>query len=180
MKRTPKSKRKLAPRKLPVECLCCGASNPWVKHTIPQTTKFRNQNHAIHAEVMQCRHCDAITTTAEQDAKLITQTRQAHCQWIKDTIQSARKTLGLSHRGFAEALNIGSATLSRALKAESVIDASTEELLLLKIDQLIETQEKRDLLNLKPQSFSPMTENISDLSANWGNFANDSTIALAG
>jgi len=180
MKRTPKSKRQLTQRKLPTECLCCGASNPWVTQTIPQIVKFRDQTHTIFAEVTQCRHCDTVTTTAEQDARMITQTRPAHCDWIKNTILSARKILQLSHRDFSEVINIGSATLSRAVKAESVIDASTEELLLLKIDQLIEDQEKQTLLNLQPQTFLPITEKNLDLSTDWDLFATDTPLALAG
>ena len=180
MKRTPKSKRPLAPKKLPPDCLCCGTATPWVTQTIPQTTQFRNQTHTVLAEVMQCRHCDSVITTTEQDAKLINQTRKEHSEWIKDTIQSARKALHLSHRNFAEALNIGSATLSRAVKAESIIDASTEELLLFKIDQLLQNLEKQNLLNLKPQTFFSLDEKTSNLSGDWDDFTSNSPLALAG
>lgn len=148
MKRKAKSQRKLAPRIFPTACLCCGEENPWVTQTLPQKSEFRDQLHEVRAEVMQCRYCAAITTTPEQTEALLQKLQEAHAQWISQTLKSTKRALTLSHRGFATAVNISSATLSRAIKAESLIDPSTEELLLIKIKRLKTAQEINELLDL--------------------------------
>jgi len=163
MKRKAKSQRKLAPRLLPAACLCCGEENPWVTQTLPQKSEFRDQLHEVRAEVMQCRYCDAITTTPEQTEALLQKLQEAHAQWISQTIRSAKRTLTLSHRGFATAVNISSATLSRAINFESLIDASTEELLLIKVKKLKTAQEIKQLLDLPMDHKSSASDEPGDL-----------------
>ena len=64
------------------------------------------------------------------------------------------KELKQPQRDFAFTVNIGSATLSSALKGETLIDPSTEELLFIKIDRLRDEKEKSDLFRLTPKHFS--------------------------
>ena len=52
------------------------------------------------------------------------------------------KELKQPQRDFAFTVNISSATLSSALKGETLIDPSTEELLFIKIDRLRDEKEK--------------------------------------
>ncbi|MDB4354095.1 helix-turn-helix domain-containing protein [Akkermansiaceae bacterium] len=162
MERKRKSKRTLAPRITPPECFCCGSASPWAIVTLDQKTLCRDQTHEVRAEVTQCKHCDAIITSASQNEALLEKTREAHCKWIKKTLQITRKKLKLPQREFAAALGISTATLSRALKADSLIDPSTEELLLFKIKELRRAQEIEELLNLSLDHDSYNHGNDSD------------------
>lgn len=154
MKRPRKSQRTLAPRKLPPECLCCGHSDPWKTVWIPQKSLLRTEVHEFLAEITQCKYCDAITTTPEQDAALMAETQLAHIRWLRNQITNALKEFGFSQRDFASEVGLGIATLSRALKGETLMDASSEELLLHKIAQLGEQKNNRALLNLSPARFT--------------------------
>ncbi|MBK1830525.1 hypothetical protein JIN77_07295 [Verrucomicrobiaceae bacterium R5-34] len=167
MKRKPINERKLTPRKLPPECLCCGRANLWATVTLSQQTSYRGHEHKIHAEVTQCRHCDAVITTAEQDKALLEKSAQAHSQWIKKTIQTSQKRLKLTHREFSAAVHISSATLSRALKAETLIDPSTEELLLLKVKGLEEKLAIKELLDLAKNFSNSDFEDSEDPDDPW-------------
>lgn len=162
MKRPSLSKRKRAPRKTPPECFCCGSASPWVTVKLNQETLFRDQSHEVIAEVTQCKHCDAIITSASQDEALLEKTRQAHCAWIKKTLKIALKKLKLPQRDFAASTGVSLATVSRALKAESLIDPSTEALLLFKIKELQDAQEIRELLALTMQEISSSSEEPDD------------------
>jgi DNA-binding transcriptional regulator YiaG len=162
MERKRKSKRTLAPRVTPPECLCCGSVSPWVIVKLGQETLFRVQTHKIVAEVTQCKHCDAIITSASQDEALLEKTRQAHCAWIQKTLKIALKKLKLPQRDFAAATGVSLATVSRALKADSLIDPSTEALLLFKIKELQGAQEIKELLALRMKKISSSAEESDD------------------
>ena len=149
MRRKINSKRKLAPRKEPLECLCCGSASPWVIVPLSQETSYRDQTHTVQVEVTQCRHCDAVITSPSQNAALLKKSEEAHRGWIAQTLKAARKKLKLPQREFAVALGVGTATLSRALKGESTIDQSTEALALIRIKELEKAQEIKELLALE-------------------------------
>jgi len=113
------------------------------------------------AEAMQCRHCDTLTTTPAQAADLIEKTKKAHIKWIQSIIAQYQRELALSHRDLASAVGLGSATLSRAIKGDRLIDASTEELLLFKLAQLKEQKMKRAMLSLPAADFSKQQQTCS-------------------
>lgn len=158
-----RTKRTRAPRLTPPECLCCSGKTPWVALVVPQESEFRGQSHEIRTEVLQCRHCDAITMTPAQVDSNLQRLQDTHSTWISKTIKSTKRYLGLSHRRFATAVNIGPATLSRAISTESLIDASTEEFLLIKIQKLKQTHEINTFVTL---SF-PWKESLTPDNAPW-------------
>lgn len=133
MKRPRKSKRQLAPRTLPPQCLCCGTDNPWVENSVEMTAPFRGRQHTIQAKVSQCRHCDAVSTTPEQAEIISALVREAHRQWISAEFKKAQRELGFTIDSFTAATGIPRATLARASSGGSLIEASLEELLWLKI-----------------------------------------------
>lgn len=179
MKRKTNSKRKLAPRKLSPECLCCGGADPWVAVTLIQQASFRGQLHEVSAEVTQCRYCEAVVTTPEQDEALLHKTRQAHWDWIKLSLLATQKRLKLPQREFAAALSISTATLSRALKAESPTDPSTEALILFKMKELRAAQEKKELLALALKETFSHLENSEQPWDPSSDAADSSEVALA-
>lgn len=162
MERKRKSKRTLAPRITPVECFCCGSASPWAIVKLNQETLFRDQTHEVVAEVTQCKHCDAIITSAKQDEVLLEKTRLAHCSWIQKTLKMALKKLKLPQRDFAAATGVSTATVSRALKGESLIDPSTEALLLFRIEELQKEQEVRELFALQTTEGTAAWEKTDD------------------
>lgn len=141
MKRERLSKRPLPPRKLAPECPCCGEAAPWVVTKVDFTAPFRDTEHVVRAEVNQCRHCDAITTTEEQSAAISAQVREAHRKWISERLKKAQKELGLSLRELSGKADIPFATLGRISAGEHHIEATSEKLLWLEIEKL--TQERR-------------------------------------
>ena len=179
MDRRSNSKRTLATRKLSPGCLCCGNENPWVVVTIPQQTSCRGKVHEVNAEVTQCRHCDAIVTSAEQDESLLNKSKQAHAQWLKRVIKNSREKLKLTHRELASAVKISPATLSRALVGDSLIDPSTEELLLIKTKQLRDAKEIEELLNLALDHNSYSVDDLEPPSDPICNAANSNELTLA-
>lgn len=162
MERKRKSKRTLAPRITPPECLCCGSPSPWAIVTLTQKTLCRDQTHEVTAEVTQCKHCDAIITSAKQDEALLEKTRKAHCAWIQKTLKVALKKLRLPQRDFAAATGVSTATVSRALRAESLIDPSTEALLLFRIRELQNELEIKELLALQMTEAAATWEETDD------------------
>lgn len=148
MGRKRKSTRKIAARKTPSSCLCCNEQKPWVEQTLPQTGAFRGQNHEFLAHVLQCRYCDEITMTELQTESNLQKLQKAHALWISKSLKSAKKYLSISHRDLAVAVKIGPATLSRIIKAESLTDSSTEELLLIKLKQLKQNHKINTLVKL--------------------------------
>lgn len=179
MERKSNSKRTLAPRKLSSECQCCGKVNPWVVISIPQQTSCRGKVHKVIAEVTQCRHCDAVVTSAEQDEALLKKSKEAHAQWLKQIIKNSREKLKLTHREFAAAVSISSATLSRAVVGDTLIDPSTEELLLIKAKQLRVAKEIEELLNLSLDYNSSTVDNLELPSDQICNAADSNELALA-
>ena len=79
---------------------------------------------------MDCKHCDASTTTHEQDERWLHNIRLAHALWLKEEVAKAKKLLGYTVRDFDHKTCISSSTISRINRAESLVDASTEKLLL--------------------------------------------------
>lgn len=148
MERKRKSTRKIAARKTPTSCLCCNEQKPWVEQTLPQNGEFRGQSHEFQAHVLQCRHCDEITMTESQTALNLQKLQKAHALWISKNLKTAKKYLAISHRDLAVAVKIGPATLSRIIKAESLIDSSTEELLLIKLKELKQNHKINTLVKL--------------------------------
>jgi transcriptional regulator with XRE-family HTH domain len=136
MKRERLSKRPLPPRKLASECPCCGEANPWVLTKVDFTAPFRDTEHVVRAQVNQCRHCDAITTSEDQSAAIATQVREAHRKWISERLKKAQKELGLSLRELSEKADIPFATLGRISAGEHYIEATSEKLLWLEIEKL--------------------------------------------
>ncbi len=136
MKRERKSRRPLAPRKLPAECLCCGEAQPWVVNTVAVTSPFRGVDHTIFACVNQCRHCDAISTTPEQFEAISGKVRDAHKAWVAKELKNALKGLGMTIDSFVRKTDLARATVARASCEESLIEANTERLLWHEIDEL--------------------------------------------
>lgn len=147
------SKRPLPPRKLPSQCLCCGTENPWVLNKVPFIAPFRDAEHEFRAEVHQCRHCDAVTTTEEQSAAISAQTRNAHQKWISEKLKAAKKELGLSLRDLAEKSGIPFATLGRVSSGEHLIEATMEKLLWMEIGKLTQAQIAGRWLGMRQREF---------------------------
>jgi transcriptional regulator with XRE-family HTH domain len=179
MERKSNSKRTLPPRKLSSGCPCCGNENPWVLVTIPQQASCRGKVHDVIAEVTQCRHCDAVVTSAAQDEALLEKSKKAHAQWLKQMIKSSREKLKLTHREFAVAVGISPATLSRAVAGDSLIDPSTEELLLIKTKQLRVAREIEELLNLPLDQNSRTIDDLEPPCDPICNAADSNELALA-
>jgi len=102
------------------------------------TAPFRGREHAIQAKVNQCRHCDAISTTPKQAETISAQVRDAHRQWISSEFKKARKELGFTIDSLAAATGIARATIGRASSGGSLIEASLEDLLWLRINEMRE------------------------------------------
>jgi hypothetical protein len=100
------------------------------------TAPFRDTEHVVRAEVNQCRHCDAISTTEEQSAAISAQVREAHRKWVSDRLKKAQKELGLSLRKLSDKADIPFATLGRISAGEHHIEATSEKLLWLEIEKL--------------------------------------------
>ena len=153
MERPIKSKRQLKPRKLPTECLCCGEVNPWVINKVEFTAPFRDAEHLVRAEVNQCRHCDAISTTEEQSAVISAQVRDAHRKLISEKLKKAQKELGLSLRELAEKTCIPFATLGRISSGEHLIEATMEKLLWMEIGKLTHARIMEGWLQMEQHTF---------------------------
>ncbi len=138
MKRPRKSKRQLAARKLPPQCLCCGANDPWVANSVEFTAPYRGREHTVRATVNQCRHCDAVSTTPDQAEIISERLRDAHREWISSEFKRAGKELGFTIDSLTKATGIPRATIARASSGASLIEASLEELLWLKIGKMRE------------------------------------------
>jgi hypothetical protein len=153
MERPTRSKRQLKPRKIPSECLCCGEADPWVVNKVEFIAPFRDTEHAFRAEVHQCRHCDAISTTEEQTEAISAQVRDAHRKWISERLKTAQKELGLSLRELAEKSSIPFATLGRISSGEHLIEATMEKLLWMEIERLTDAHVMERLLKMKQHAF---------------------------
>ncbi len=153
MERPVKSKRQLKPRQLPQECLCCGESNPWVLNTVEFTAPFRDAEHLFRAEVNQCRHCDAISTTEEQSAVITAQVRDAHRKLISEKLKKAQKELGFSLRELAEKSCIPFATLGRISSGDHLIEATMEKLLWMEIGKLTRARIMEGWLQMEQHAF---------------------------
>lgn len=153
MQRPIKSKRQLKPKQLPPECLCCGTGNPWVTTTVLVTTPFRDVEHSVSAQVHQCRHCDAITTTEDQSDVLLAKAREAHTKWISEKLKAAQQELGLSLRDLAEKSAIPFATLGRISSGDHLVEATMERLLWLEIGKLTHARNAESWIRMGQQPF---------------------------
>lgn len=153
MERPTKSNRKLKPRKLPSQCLCCGEENPWVINKVEFTAPFRDTEHVFRAEVNQCRHCDAVATTEEQSAAISAKVRETHQKWMSERLKLAQKALGLSLRELADKITIPFATLGRVSSGEHLIEATVEKLLWLEIRELTHERMVELLFQMEPPEF---------------------------
>jgi hypothetical protein len=138
MNRVRKSKRPLAPRAIPTECLSCGEPQPWVVNTVEISAPFRGTQHTVSASVNQCRHCDAISTSPEQLEAISAKVRDAHKVWVATRFKKAMKELGLTIDGFVMQTGLPRATVARASSGEPLIEASNEKLLWHEIETLRE------------------------------------------
>ena len=145
------SRRPLPKRKLPPECLCCGQANPWIPNKVDFTTPFRDTEHKFRAEVNQCRHCDAISTTPEQVEKISAEVREAHRVWISKKFKTACKELGVSIRELVTLTGIPHATLARASSGERLIEATVEKLLWKEIKVLRDKRLMSALINMRTE-----------------------------
>lgn len=136
MNRVRKSKRPLAPRKVPTECLSCGEPQPWVVNTVEFSSPFRGAQHTVSASVNQCRHCEAISTSPEQIEAISAKVREAHKGWVAARFKKAMKELGLTIDGFVKESGLPRATVARASSGEPLIEASNEKLLWHEIEAL--------------------------------------------
>lgn len=151
-KRRPR-KHNVPKRKLPEFCLCCDNPTPWVEIETTYDAEFRDQVHKVKSTVMQCRHCDVTTTSADQDSAILKDIRVAHGISIKKLILQSQKSLKLSIRDLATATHIGQATISRALSLDTLIDASTETALRSIITKLEEEKVTNSYLDLLKYQF---------------------------
>lgn len=156
MERPKRSKRTIPPRKLPTWCLSCGAENPWVVQHVDMSAPFRDAVHQFRAEVHQCRHCDAVTTTEEQSAAISAQVEKAHQKWVTDRFKATQSELGLSLRELADKIRIPFATLGRISSGGHSIEATTEKLLWMELDKLARSQALERLLRIERPSRSVM------------------------
>lgn len=171
MKRPRKSKRQLAPRQLPLECLCCGESDPWVAVAKEVSTELRGETHTVAAKVMECRHCNTVTTTPRQDEALLDLTKEAHIRWLAKAARAAQTKLALSQREFALETGVPIATYARVLKGETLVDQSTEELLWMKVEKLQTARTKQALLSMPTKPWQDIASpNESALTVKWGQF----------
>jgi hypothetical protein len=136
MKRERKSKRPLAPRKLPPECLCCGEVQPWVVNTVGFNSPFRGIEHTVSASVNQCCHCDAIFTTPEQLEAISLKVRDTHKTWVSKELKKVMKELNITIDGLVQKTGFARATVARASSGELLVEASTEKLLWHEIEEL--------------------------------------------
>lgn len=153
MNRKRLSTRPLPPRKLPTECLCCGEANPWVVNKVEFSAPFREAEHVFRAEVNQCRHCDAVSTTEEQSAAISAQVRDAHRKWISEKLKKEQKDLGLSLRELAEKTCIPFATLGRISSGDHLIEATMEKLLWAEIGRLKQARIMEAWLQMEQPAF---------------------------
>lgn len=167
-------KHNIPKRELPELCFCCDSHNPWVEVVLNQEAEFRHKFHSIKATMTQCRYCNTTTATPEQNAVVMQTIRKMHRLSIREDILSAKKSLGMNIRDLADATNIGVATLQRALKAESLIDGSTEEMLHTKVTHLNSEKIKSSFLDLLKADFEAknrFSTPASDISVNLPMFA---------
>lgn len=155
-KRPRKSNRPLAPRKLSKYCPYCSTENPWVENTVTSDHEFRGVFHLVKGPVMDCKHCDASTTTHEQDEQWLHNIRIEHALWLREEVAKAKKQLGYTVRDFDHKTCISSATISRINRAETLVDASTEKLLLDTLKELT-TKKAFQTMARKPASLRQHT-----------------------
>lgn len=160
MERPRKSTRPLPPRKIPTECLCCGAVNPWVINKVEFVAPFRDTEHCFRAEANQCRHCDAIATTPEQVEAISGKVRDAHKTWISQKFKQSCRELGVSIRELVNLTGIPFATLARASSGESLIEATVEKLLWIEIERLTEESRTARWMKMEPQDFRVMNGSV--------------------
>ncbi len=160
MKRERKSKRPLAPRKLPPDCLCCGEAQPWVVNAVVFTSPFRGIDHTVSASVNQCRNCDAISTTLEQSEAISLKVREAHKAWVSKKLKDAMKELSLTIDGLVHKTGFARATVARASSGEPLIEASIEKLLWHEIDELQKKQIVKIWTTMEVKNASPLNEII--------------------
>ena len=141
----------MAPKQVPLECLCCGEANPWEIKPVDFVAPFRDTEHSFVANVNQCRKCDAISPSAEQTNAISAQVREEHVRWISQELTKARAELGLTIDGFVSQTRMPRATVARASSGESLIDASTEKLLWSEVSRLKQQRYIRQWTAMQPR-----------------------------
>jgi hypothetical protein len=142
----------MAPRQVPLECFCCGETNPWEVKPVDFVAPFRDTQHSFVANVNQCRNCDAISPSSEQSDAISAEVRKEHVRWISRELTKAREELGLTIDGFVSQTGMPRATVARASSGESLIDASTEQLLWSQVARLRNLRYIRQWTTMQPQA----------------------------
>jgi hypothetical protein len=141
--------RPLPPRKLPTQCLCCGAADPWAITKVDISAPFRSTTHEIRMEMHQCRHCDAVTTTPEQSAAISAKVREAHCQWLATKLKKIQKQLGgMSLRDIEDKTKISFATLGRISASSPLVEESMEIFVFHELDKLVQSRKEVQFLTM--------------------------------
>lgn len=143
------SKRPLPPRKLPTECLSCGAENPWELKMVEFTAPFRATSHEVSSEAFECRNCNAVTTTDEHSNAISAKIREAHAKWVSEKLKRSIKELDTNLRDLAQKTGIPFATLGRISGGNHLPEASIEKLLWLQIDQLMHTRMNQQWIQME-------------------------------
>ena len=162
-KRRKKSNRPQVKRSLSAYCTSCGEKKSWVKNKVTHQHEWRDVTHDVVGSIMQCRHCNATTTTDEQDQQWLKDIRLAHAQWLKKEVAKSRSILGYSVRDFDRKTAISASTISRINRADTLVDASTEALLLETLWKLIS---EHDI-----QTIAHQVMPVSQPMFSWGSFS---------
>lgn len=102
---------------LPPHCPECGEASPWIRETVSQTQKFREDTLDVTAPLRRCGACGFSLLTTE-DATALTQAtvaawQQKHGLLTASDIVEGRKKLKVSQKGLAERSRLGSASIKR-------------------------------------------------------------------
>lgn len=135
--------RPLPPRKLPTQCLCCGAADPWVITKVDISAPFRSTSHDIRMDMHQCRFCDAVSTTPEQSAAISAKVREAHSQGLAAKLKMIQKQLGrMSLRDIAVKTKVSFATLGRISSADPRVEEKTEVFVFNELEKLVQSRKE--------------------------------------
>jgi DNA-binding XRE family transcriptional regulator len=125
------------------------------------TAPFRGREHTVRSKVHQCRHCDAIATSPEQAEVISNLVRDSHRQWISSEFKKARKELGFTIDSLTKATGLSRPTIARASSGATLIEASLEELLWLKIGRMRERRQEAWMAGIASGTMRPHTETES-------------------
>lgn len=112
--------------------------------------EFRGENLTVRTPVMVCQNCGWQTVGKGQLDELRKRTadayRQKHNLLMSTQIHAHREALGMSQREFAKALGVGEASVKR-WETWLVQEKSSDELIRMKVAQLLEERNLEEMLN---------------------------------